>query len=421
MKAVFQYGTVYSVEGVCQSPIRTGNAQGDIELVLRSEDGNALISGTSLAGAMRQWISQQQGEHVAEELFGSQKKAGILIVSDGVFDADAQQGIRPRLRMNRKTGTAEHGGKFDVAQINTGSRCTFQLISLEQERSEERQQQVKQMLGAIHCGLIRLGAQKTNGFGRMTLKVWCREYDMTKEQDRMAWLEQTDQGTECPLPQPSSTGRVTFVVHAQTDHILVKAGATEEKDGQQCTVPLSEGGNALLPASSIKGAIRSQVEKILNSTGRSLKLSETLFGRGNEEGDNGRAGQVICQDVRLEGKKQKINRIRMNRFTGGVMRGGLFCEEPISSPIQFQITAPADQPQGCAALVYALRDLAYGFYTLGSGAAVGRGFLQVSSIEIYTDEGQKAQLQFEKGTGTLNDTQHLVAGWLKAWKEGATQ
>ena len=44
-------------------------------------------------------------------------------------------------------------------------------------------------LGAFNSGEIRLGAQKSNGFGRLTLCVRKRSYDLMNEADRAAWIQ----------------------------------------------------------------------------------------------------------------------------------------------------------------------------------------------------------------------------------------
>lgn len=64
--------------------------------------------------------------------------------------------------------------------------------------------------------------------------------------------------------------------------------------------------------------------RIVQSAGVRESLVNDLFGRGAQDGDNGRAGVICVDDVRMNDvKKQRIRRIRINRFTGGVIRGGL--------------------------------------------------------------------------------------------------
>ena len=146
-----------------------------------------------------------------------------------------------------------------------------------------------------------------------------------------------------------------------------------------------------------------------------------MFGREARGNDQGKPGQVRFEDVYLDSaKSQRISRIRINRFTGGVMRGGLFQEEPLCSEIKLEISAPADQPIGCALLLYTLRDLALGLYNLGSGSSVGRGYLRVNQIAVKMPSGVTASLNFEEQRGgTISDPSGVFAAWMEAWKDGA--
>ena len=167
--------------------------------------------------------------------------------------------------------------------------------------------------------------------------------------------------------------------------------------------------------------LRARAELIVRSTGCPKELTEELFGREARGNDQGKAGRVRFEDVYLDSaKRQRISRIRINRFTGGVMRGGLFQEEPLSSEIKLKISAPADQPAGCALLLYTLRDLALGLYNLGSGSSVGRGYLQVHQIAVRMPNGVTASLNFEGQEGdTISDPDGVFAAWMKVWKDGA--
>lgn len=171
-----------------------------------------------------------------------------------------------------------------------------------------------------------------------------------------------------------------------------------------------------MPGSSVKGAVRARVQAIADLLHCSESVDE-LFGRGAAQGDNGIAGRVQFTDVVLDkAKEQKISRIRINKFTGGVIRRGLFTEEPLKSGVTLTITAPQDDICGCALLVYALRDLGLGLYNLGSGGAVGRGYIKVSRIAIACGD-KTADMTFGVDGCKLNDTDNLVSAWLHALEE----
>lgn len=425
MSATFTSAVRYRVEAVCLTPLRTGGADGAVETVLRDWAGRPFVQGTSLAGALRGWLVDRNPKQV-ESLFGSQRQSGSLMVSDGLFEAAAEQQTRPRLRIDGATGTADDGGKFDVAHIAAGTKLTFTLTWLGSQETLEQTGAVEQMLAALHAGEIRLGAQKTNGFGRVSLTVQKRSYRMEDEADRAAWLEDREDGTPLTLPELTLGDQVVFTLTGRADSILVKAGAREMRSipkggNRNVTVPLRENSRAILPGSSVKGAVRARVTAIAEILGLEDAVTEELFGRmsrrnaDGENQDNGLPGKVRFEDAVLSGQSQEISRMRINRFTGGVIRQGLFVEEPIRSEITLRITLSEKESRGCGLLLYALRDLGLGLYNLGSGGAVGRGYLAVDTIRAQAPDGTEACLRFDQDRCcTMEDPAGLFARWLDA-------
>ena len=421
--ATFDKAVRYEVTAVTKTPLRTGPSDGSIDRVLRHRDGQAFLQAASLAGALRGWL-EKQDKNAANALFGSQEKSGQLIVSDMEIKEKAAKvaedttiQLRPRLRINGKMGSAADGGKFDVAHIARGTVMKFSLIWLGAESDNDGSAQIEQMLGALHAGEICLGAQKSNGFGRVSLEVRRRTYHMTDKADREAWLQDEFDGQTLELPEICTESVCTFTVNGVADSILIKDAVPHIKeDGTQFTGNIKENGTAVLPGSSVKGAVRARVQAIADLLHCAENVDE-LFGRGAAQGDNGIAGRVRFSDVALDkAKEQMISRIRINKFTGGVIRGGLFTEEPLKSGVTLTITAPQDDICGCALLVYALRDLGLGLYNLGSGGAIGRGYIKVSRIAIACGE-QTADMTFGADGCKLNDTDNLVSAWLHTLEE----
>lgn len=424
MSATFSKAARYWVTARCLTPFRTGGVEAAVDSVLRDWSGCPFIQGTSLAGAFRGWLESRDPEE-AERLFGSQQVGGSLIISDGMFQPKARQYIRPRLRLDGATGAADDRGKFDMAHIAPGETLTFELVWLGEEATQSQLESVEQLLAALHAGEIRLGAQKTNGFGRVELTVKKRRYSLEQEEDRIAWLEDREDGHELQLPPLYRRNQVVFTVDGRTDAILVKSGSRELRGvrGSKRSVitPLEEEGQAIVPGSSVKGAVRARVTAIASLLGLDETVIHGLFGRGvqgKQDGthdDNGMQGQVWFEDVHLSGKKREITRIRINRLTGGVIRQGLFVEEPLESAVTLRIALPAEETVGCALLLYALRDLGLGLYNLGSGGAVGRGYLTVDTIQAQGPDGETATLRFDRERNcTMYDPSGLFSRWLNA-------
>lgn len=416
MAATYTYAVRYEAEATCRTPLRTGGIDGDPQTVLESWDGTALLQGSSLAGALRGWLAADDSG-MAERLFGSQNTAGHLVVSDCVFSRTAGRCTRPRLRINGAAGAADNGGKFDVTHIGSGSSFCFSLTWLGLRVCEEELAAVERMLAALHSGEIRLGAQKSSGFGRVELTVRKKSFDLVDPADRAAWLADDFSGTPLALPETPRPRNVTFVVSGQADSLLIKAGAPlmNGTGKGQYTPNLTEGGRAVLPGSSVKGAVRARAEMIAGFLNLPRELTEDLFGRRPGDGDNGRPGRVFFEDGRLtEEKPRQISRIRINRFTGGVIREGLFTEEPLSCGVELCVSAP-DEPAACGLLLYALRDLGLGLYNLGSGGSIGRGYLAVHQIKALLPGGGAASLLFDRERNcSADDPDGVFEMWLNA-------
>lgn len=418
MKAAFDLAVCYLADARCVTPLRTAGADSDTQSVLRDSRGRAFLQGTSLAGALRDWLAQNSGSRTADALFGSPRVPGSLIVSDGIFDAAAEQQTRPRVRIDPPTGAAADGGKFDVAHISAGSLLRFSLTWLGPRDRTDELLTVEAMLAALNAGDIRLGAQKTTGFGRVSLSVRKRVFDMADEKDRQAWLANDMSGAgELALPAAPRKNTVTFTLSGRAGNLLVKAAAPVSEDGRSYTPNISENGVCILPGSSIKGTVRGRAAAIARAAGLPEQTVEGLFGRGAKGSDNGLAGHVIFQDVLLKSAVVGMQpRIRIDRFTGGVIRKGLFWEKPVSGGVELCITAP-EEPVGCALLLYALRDLGLGLYSLGGGSNIGHGYLSVDAIRIQAPDGRSAALSFSGGGCSLEDGDGLVGQWLGAWED----
>lgn len=416
MQPTFTLAVVYHVQATCCTPLRSSDALGNVDTVLRTSQGQAYLQGSSLAGALKDYALKKLGESRTAAILGSTKGSGSLIVSDAYFSLDARQEMRPRLRINDHSASADDRGKFDVAHMAAGSRFSFELTWLGTEQTEAETKDVEQLLSALNSGLILLGGQKSNGFGRVELAVTRQRYNLMDDTDRTSWLERKFNGEPICLSEIQPENIVTFILHGQADRILVKDSAPVQKEEGSVTVNLTENGQPVLPGSSIKGAVRGQVKRIAGYLGIEEKRVNALFGRGDAGRDQGLAGRVRVEDVLFSPNyKQKITRIRINRFTGGVMNTGLFKEEPLCSKLTLKITAPADDSVGCGLLVYALRDLGSGMYNLGSGDAIGQGYLKGDRLEIEVSSGERAAICFDADGGcSLEDADGLIQNWMQA-------
>lgn len=429
MKASFTLTARYKVTARCDSPFRTGNAEGGADEVLRDQSGRYILQGSSIAGALRDWTQRNEPDMV-NLLFGSQNRNGSLNFEDGVFEETVTEraadnarskseaapqrlvpSSRPRLRIDRARGTVANKAFFETEYLQKNAKFSFFIEWLGEENERTELDTVERMLLALHQGDILLGAQKNNGFGRVTLKVSKRVYTMSDPADRRDWLNDSFAGAQpLALKAIPTADLVRFTLRANTDALLVRA---KEKENNT-TVNMKEAGSAVIPASSVKGAVRSRAESIAGSIGLPPDCCQEIFGFGSTKTEKGCPGKIRFEDVNLNLAKPRLqSRIRINRFTGAVMNQTLFSEESLSGELAISASVPAAYSEACLLLLFALRDLGLGMYPLGSGGAIGHGFLCGTMLKAVQGE-KKLTLTFNKdGSSRLDDPDGLYEHWRK--------
>lgn len=415
---IFTYALRYWINGCCRTPLRTGDTENDPQQILHRADGRPMLQASSLAGAFREALPEER----RGQLFGSQEEEGAVLVSDLLFQPDARVVTRPRLHIAADTGCAADGAKFDTAHLESGSRFSFALVWRGAAgQAADAESQLNSLLAALDHGTIRLGGQKSNGFGWVQLTdVHMRRYDLFRADDRSGWLEDTDEkipaeALPLTLPAPLSA-RTTFSVHCRLKEFLVRDSAPRTNGQRAVTVNLTEQGRTILPGSSLKGAMRAHLHRLLPYLPATESAQEDLFGCSDSETTPGKPGRLQVSDavLRPDGKAQEVTRIRISRFTGGVMRKFLFSEEPHSGWCDFTVTLTQNTPVFCALVLVALRDLGLGQYDLGSGSSHGWGRVQEMKVEICTAGGQSVRFCCADGTITkVQDPDALLKSWMQ--------
>lgn len=104
----------------------------------------------------------------------------------------------------------------------------------------------------------------------------------------------------------------------------------------------------------------------------------------NAFGNKEKTGNLLFYDTivgdREENDKMPLShRIHIDKFTGGVMQGGLFSEKNVAGELTIHIAIrdKNDPSQTCGLLLMALRDLAIGVMNIGGGYNVGKGIIDV--------------------------------------------
>ena len=363
---------------VSKSPLRIGTDDGDL---LLDEDGRPFLPGTSWAGACRAYMLALDPAN--EALFGSQGSGSVqqgsrLIFSDGVCITPQPFEVRPRVKLDRATRTV---GKEKFGQMTVAAGAKFRVkLTLRTDNVKDKER-VERMLHALHSGIIRLGAYKSTGGGRMAIEDGRYVgYDFAKREDLEAYVEESKPADEWKPMELDPDGVLCIDIAGELAGPMLIAGQYPLDSNKPDRTPVwSEYDGEpryIIPATSLKGALRHQTVRIIRAIGADPSLEEHLF-----------EGRIMLEDILLEEPKTKIyHRVAINPLTGGNKDGALLDEETVTGKFTAGLHLRYDdseRDQAAAALVLlALRDLAEGRQTLGSGQGIGRGNVRLSSLRM---------------------------------------
>ncbi len=412
--------------------------------VLLVRDGNGLptLPGSSIAGVLRHQYREHHGEAATNTLFGclgEHSQPSWLTVTWGlVHDSqnrpheelmpetnsardpllhhllDSKPLIRQRVRLTHR-GTAAAQGKFDNTLIPAGVRYTC-WIGYWCDSSDPSRTQWDQLLDLLQQPGLRIGHGTRSGAGAFTVQsLHQARWDLRTPEGRVAYSNR-------PRSRATTTGLTPVISPSEVTGLHVKLAlqaesgwrigggerplnemATHEKEPDM--LPMHENrvvwhGNEgrvgikhyIVPGSSIKGALRHRVayhyrcltgqfaSNDIDAEADDCPAVTTLFGFAKDK-DAG-AGLLVVHDIFVDNtaKTQILMHNRIDRFTGGVIRGALFGEQVLwQTPLTLHIDllSPAQREQVPLeirqALQLALEDLSQGWLPLGAGGGRGLG------------------------------------------------
>lgn len=423
----------YIVTSVCNGPLHIGNAVGGIEEVLvHPVNGLPFIQAASIAGIFRKCCDRMNPE-LTKNLFGTAIVDSIetqsrVRFSDGKFSNNIIMELRPHVRINRKRGSvdaaSDSGQKFNMEYIGAGAEFVFTIYLYYVEESESfLKTAMEEILAVFQNEGLQFGAKKSSGAGQVFLsELRYKEFDLRDQKGRNEWINE-DNLDICEYNRMKKLEKITSVCKAYT--VTVK-GRTEGSilvkglsGGFGKNAPNSENiRNAqreyIVPGSSLRGAIRSQMEKIAFYLKREA-LIMSAFGTANNDDETGNIGNLIFYDTIIEKTEFNVEtplsyRIHIDKFTGGVFQKGLFREKNAAGSMNLKIDIQnRNHPKATLALlILALRDLAIHTMSLGSGYSTGKGMIDVKEIEILRAADQKRAVISFEAAPKITDTKGIL-------------
>lgn len=426
-------------------------------LIVRDANGLPTLVGTSLAGVLRHQYQKYFGEHKAKDLFGYAQgsegqnswlnvtwglvhnskniaKEGLLSqaeLQDPLLNKllDQKPVVRQRVRLTDK-GVTENTGKFDITLIPSGVRYTT-FISYWCDGSTESKSQWQAFVNLLKENPLRIGKGTRNGYGLFEITaLYQAEWNLTEQKGREGYSQRTrkrashqglhfinlDENQKCNVRasiqlQADSNWRIgggeQYLANMTADRIPDLLPMHEMKVTWHNNQASFSQQFYLLPASAIKGALRHRIafhyncltgcfvdDDLAYETDENPAIKQ-LFGFTQDQ--DSKAGILAFHDVYLTENPvhdQIVTHNKIDRYTGGVIRGALFSEVVLwrsriavmVDVINPNIFIDADIKQ---ALTLALDDLANGWLPLGASTSRGLGVFKNTEQQVTWSDKQQ--------------------------------
>lgn len=417
---------IYKFELELETPLRIG---GDDNSVLKDRTGNPLIFGSSIAGAIRNYFQSRDfdtNEAILDFMGGAKTEEkdkvkfieSKAIIEDGKIEQNASLGTKEGTQIDSSFGTAKQKMKYEYEYIKPGTTLSF---TIEYELNEkEDKKDIDKIMQTIAHGFetkeLKLGGQKNNDFGSFKVRALKKAtFNLSTVNDIENHIKYKAGIEELKVEDKEVTVEDIWVkncdiykINDASKNLMIELkGKFPYGVYQNFKIKDSEKGftgieNDTIPASSIKGLLRHQIEKMMNQI-QSDKIvqekMEILFG-GEES-----AGLIHCfdiKDIKDENKVQSIDKdnngvcendpshIKINRLTGGNMDHALLTQrensgENLSIKVELKKSRTDDNSISESAifpLLYTMVSIANGELPIGGKTNIGLGVFKATEINI---------------------------------------
>ena len=393
----------------------------DIPLLLDPLEGKALLTGTSLAGALRSYLRERECGYggIGDErslylnLFGHQQNGegeqSLLIVHDSLGAKPIVE-LRDGVKINPIFRTALDKHKFDFELLEAGTSFQIQLELLVQEKKkDELIRGLAIALQGLEKSEINLGVRKRRGFGKCRVKEWkVHRYDLNKPGELIGWLIKDETigktGTSISeLLDASSydldnrnmlTMNATFSLNGS---LLIGSGFDDVNAPDSVHLKSNRDGQAVpvLSGTSVAGALRARALRIANTISKSGNAEtwvDKLFGppvrpsRVKTSRNQNPASKLITAETEIINPLNLVqSRDKIERFTSGAYLEALFHEQPVfglDTGIKVDILIQQPENAQIGMLLLLLKDMWTSDLPLGGEVGIGRGRLRGESVTL---------------------------------------
>lgn len=345
----------------------------DMPLLRDALDLAPLLTGTSIAGALRNYLREfergygateaRDGATRAEKLFGflqgNEASIQSWLMVDDAYGTPAGVELRDGVALDPITRTAEEHKKFDVELLAAGTTFDLGFELLLTADNQDLLESLVIALEGFERGEIGLGQRKRRGLGKCRVNSWrVWRYPMTTPAGLVGWLkhdpERGGQAVEhlrdwlgAPRVRDARTTMTLDLTCHLDSPMLIRSGAGID-EGVADIVHLKSTRNGkpvpILSGTSIAGAMRARAQRIANTIAptRADDLINEMFGKRIEsEKDTPSGSRVLIHESVIENTltpERVQGRVKIDRFTSGAYPGALFNEQPAFGTPETRVT-----------------------------------------------------------------------------------
>ncbi|MFH1962067.1 MAG: RAMP superfamily CRISPR-associated protein, partial [bacterium] len=243
--------------------------------------------------------------------------------------------IRDGVAIDSKTGIAIDEKKYDYEVVEPGALFDLHMeVTVREAFDKGIFKLILSTIVNLLDGKISFGAKTTSGFGRCKLEnMKYYEFDFSKQDDVWRWLNQeflqgiTLDGDPLPIKQNAFIVDAVFSIK---NSLIVKSYAHDPDSSD--AVHVKSANKNVLPGTSIKGAIRARGLKILKTLEwtDAEDMIDKLFGMVDEKKKEKIKSRVTVEETEIKNVAAELqHRIKIDRFTGGVIKTALFDSMPL--------------------------------------------------------------------------------------------
>ncbi|MGM9977798.1 MAG: RAMP superfamily CRISPR-associated protein [Clostridium sp.] len=408
--------------------------ENDEPIVLKDlETRQVYMPGTTLAGAFRSYVKDNI-DIDDKKLFGD-KNLSKFFIYDSYADFEKYE-TRPSVKIDEHTGANKEKSKFDRYYVGAGHNFNlkFEVYADSEEDKENYKKVVYELLSALDSGDIMIGSYKSIGAGAMEIKEIAEEdIDLKDKKQLFSYLkgqEKYKKIEKSTLKKANAENIVTFELKGNLKTpILIKGNDSldyKRPDGENIT---NADEKYFIPGSSIKGVVRNEARKVLKSLNK-IELEKAIFGSSDDNDDKKLASKIRFFDAFIEKDLKAIyNRIKIDKFTGGVRKSAILNDEPLTGDIKLiakyycNYEEKDEKEKQCkekeintaiGLISVIFKNIAIGEVAFGSGNSIGRG--RVDGKRLVIKKGNKTlyDFDFEKEKEIVNNLSLYISALKEA-------